>query len=107
MRFTPLTLAQPGQESGFSGASLEQGKYRHAGLGINSTFSLVPVAWAIDEEIQSVLLDYQTFRKVVEILLDYGLGKAMDDVAGELPVCIQLLGHTFSGWRYSGMSVAG
>lgn len=42
-----------------------------------------------DGEVQSVLLDYQTFRKVEEILLDYGLGKAMDEVADDEDVDLE------------------
>ncbi|MFP4399894.1 MAG: hypothetical protein ACLFPK_07280 [Desulfonatronovibrio sp.] len=30
--------------------------------------------------IKSVVLDYQTFKKIEEILIDYGLGKAMEEV---------------------------
>ncbi len=48
-----------------------------------SLFSKANYVMTQDGEIQSVLLDYQTFRKVEEILLDYGLGKAMDEVADD------------------------
>lgn len=33
--------------------------------------------------IQSVILDYEQFKKVEEILLDYGIAKAMNDVADD------------------------
>jgi hypothetical protein len=48
-----------------------------------SLFSNANFVMTQDGEVQSVLLDYQTFRKVEEILLDYGLGKAMDEVADD------------------------
>jgi hypothetical protein len=33
--------------------------------------------------IKSVILDYTTYKKIEEILLDYGLAKAMDEAAEE------------------------
>lgn len=33
--------------------------------------------------IQSVILDYEQFKKVEEILLDYGIAKAMNEVADD------------------------
>ena len=34
-----------------------------------------------DGEVQSVVLDYKSFQKIEELLLDYGLLKAMEEVA--------------------------
>lgn len=31
-------------------------------------------------EIQSVVLDYKSFQKIEEVLLDYGLSRAMEEV---------------------------
>ena len=33
--------------------------------------------------IKGVIIDYETFKKIEEILLDYGLGKAMEEVENE------------------------
>ena len=33
--------------------------------------------------IKSVVLDYNTYKKIEEILLDYGLAKAMEDIKDE------------------------
>lgn len=34
-------------------------------------------------EVQSVILDYKSYLKMEELLLDYGLRKAMDEVADD------------------------
>ena len=34
-----------------------------------------------DGEVQSVVLDYKSFQKIEALLLDYGLLKAMEEVA--------------------------
>ena len=39
--------------------------------------------------IKSVVLDYQTFKKVEEIMLDYGLGKAMEEIMDDDEVDIE------------------
>ena len=36
--------------------------------------------------IQSVILDYEQFKKVEEILLDYGIAKAMDDAVNDIEI---------------------
>jgi len=36
--------------------------------------------------IQSVILDYEQFKKVEEILLDYGITKAMDDAVNDIEI---------------------
>lgn len=36
-----------------------------------------------DGEVQSVILDYKSYKKIEELLLDYGLLKAMEEVAEE------------------------
>ncbi|MDP3149020.1 MAG: antitoxin [Ignavibacteria bacterium] len=36
--------------------------------------------------IQSVILDYEQFKKVEEILLDYGITKAMDDTVNDIEI---------------------
>ncbi len=47
--------------------------------------------------IKSVILDYQTYRKIQEILMDYGLGKAMeealDDEEVDLDNAMKLTGY--------------
>ncbi len=48
--------------------------------------------------IKSVVLDYQTFKKIEEILIDYGLGKAMeeiqDDEEVDLDTAMKLTGYS-------------
>lgn len=41
--------------------------------------------YIVDEhgKIQSVILDYESFRKMEELLLDAGLAKAMEEAEGE------------------------
>ena len=39
--------------------------------------------------IESVILDYKTFRKIEEILLDLGLAKAMKEVEDEEEIDLQ------------------
>lgn len=39
--------------------------------------------------IKSVVLDYQTFKKIEEIIIDYGLGKAMEEVQDEEEVDLE------------------
>ena len=34
--------------------------------------------------IKSVVIDLQTFKKIEELILDYALGKAMDEVATDV-----------------------
>jgi hypothetical protein len=34
--------------------------------------------------IKSVVIDFQTFKKIEELLLDHALGKAMDEVANDV-----------------------
>ena len=36
-----------------------------------------------DGEVQSVILDYKSYKKIEELLLDYGLLRAMEEVAEE------------------------
>ncbi len=36
-----------------------------------------------DGEIQSVILDYKSYTKIEELLLDYGLLKAMEEVVDD------------------------
>jgi hypothetical protein len=42
-------------------------------------------SYLVDEagNIKNVVVDYQTFRKIEEALLDVGLGKAMEEVADD------------------------
>jgi len=51
-----------------------------------------------DGNIKSVVLDYQTFKKIEEILIDYGLGKAMeeiqDDEEVDLDTAMKLAGYS-------------
>jgi hypothetical protein len=48
--------------------------------------------------IKSVVLDYQTFKKIEEILIDYGLGKAMEEVQDDeevdLETAMKLTGYS-------------
>ncbi len=48
--------------------------------------------------IKSVVLDYQTFKKIEEILIDYGLGKAMEEVQEDeevdLDTAMKLTGYS-------------
>ncbi len=48
--------------------------------------------------IKSVVLDYQTFKKIEEILIDYGLGKAMEEVQDDeevdLDTAMKLTGYS-------------
>jgi len=48
--------------------------------------------------IKSVVLDYQTFKKIEEILTDYALGKAMEEVQDDeevdLETAIKLAGYS-------------
>lgn len=48
--------------------------------------------------IKSVVLDYQTFKKIEEILTDYGLGKAMEDIQDDeevdLETAMKLTGYS-------------
>ena len=39
--------------------------------------------------IQSVILDYEQFKKVEEILLDYGIAKAMNEVADDDEISLE------------------
>lgn len=36
-----------------------------------------------DGEVQSVILDYKSYQRIEELLLDYGMLKAMEEVAEE------------------------
>ena len=36
--------------------------------------------------VKSVILDYEQFKKVEEILLDYGITKAMDDTVNDIEI---------------------
>ena len=42
-------------------------------------------SYLVDEKgnIKDVVVDYETFRKIENALLDYGLGKAMEEVADD------------------------
>ena len=48
--------------------------------------------------IKSVVLDYQTFKKIEEIIINYGLGKAMEEVQDDeevdLEEAIKLTGYS-------------
>jgi hypothetical protein len=46
----------------------------------------IPKSDITDEtgEIKSVVIDFRTFKKIEELILDYALGKAMDEVAGDV-----------------------
>ena len=39
--------------------------------------------------IKSVILDYETFKKIEEILIDYGLAKAMEEVQDDEEVDLE------------------
>ncbi|HMB30650.1 MAG TPA: hypothetical protein VKN82_02365 [Desulfohalobiaceae bacterium] len=39
--------------------------------------------------IKSIVLDYESFKKIEEILLDYGLGKAMEEVIDDEEVNLE------------------
>ena len=39
--------------------------------------------------IKSVVLDYQTFKKIEDIIIDYGLGKAMEEVQDDEEVDLE------------------
>ena len=51
-----------------------------------------------DGNIKSIILDYQTFKKIEEILLDYGLGKAMEEVEDEDELDLNAA-KTLSGYK--------
>lgn len=40
-------------------------------------------------EIQSVILDYKSYKKIEELFLDYGLLKAMEEVAEDAEVSLE------------------
>ena len=44
-----------------------------------------PKSYIVDDrgEIESVVLDYQMYRKMEELILDYGLAKSMEEIADE------------------------
>ncbi len=42
-----------------------------------------------DGEIQSVILDYKSYKKIEELLLDHGLMKAMEEVAEDEKVNLE------------------
>jgi len=48
----------------------------------NSRNTMFPYDYITDQQgnIKSVVLDYSTYKKIEEILLNYGLGKAMEEV---------------------------
>ena len=39
--------------------------------------------------VKSVILDYEQFKKVEEILLDYGIAKAMNEVADDDEISLE------------------
>lgn len=51
-----------------------------------------------DGNIKSIILDYQTFKKIEEILFDYGLGKAMEEVEDEDELDLNTA-KTLSGYK--------
>ncbi len=61
---------------------------------------LTPAEYITDQSgnIKSVVLDYQTFKKIEEILVDYGLGKAMEEVQDDeevdLETAMKLTGYS-------------
>ncbi len=42
-----------------------------------------------DGEVQSVILDYKSYKKIEELLLDYGLLRAMEEVAEDEEVDLE------------------
>lgn len=40
-------------------------------------------------EIQSVVLDYKSYQKIEEMLLDYGLSKAMEEVEDDEVISLE------------------
>lgn len=52
---------------------------------------VVKKRFIVDEggNIKSVILDYEAFKKIEELLLDFGLAKAMEEVADEEEIDIE------------------
>ena len=48
--------------------------------------------------IKSVILDYHAFKKIEDLLLDYGLGKAMKEVEDEEEIDLERA-KSFSGYK--------
>lgn len=48
--------------------------------------------------IKSVVIDYNTYKKIEEVLLDYGLGKAMEEVINDEEFDLETA-KTISGFK--------
>lgn len=58
-------------------------------------------SYFVDEagNIKDVVVDYQTFKRIEDALLDYGLGKAMEEVADDEEIDLETAKRISHNWR--------